>query len=125
MQIKTGMRDLSGGLYLFIICEVKEMICPKCKKIYEDGNLYCVECGTRLRRERPSKNEETPIKRFSNRVKTSKPQIDEENVSEIPTKKAINELSTTDQKLDVLILQNKELINQNKRIIELLERLEG
>lgn len=119
------MADLSGGLRLKIIGEVEKMICPKCKRIYEDGNVYCVECGTRLRREKPSKNEETPIKRFSNRVKTSKPQMEEETVNQNPTKKPINELSTTDQKLDVLILQNKELIKQNKRIIELLERLGG
>ena len=51
--------------------------------------------------------------------------MEEENVNQNPTKKPINELSTTDQKLDVLILQNKELIKQNKRIIELLERLGG
>lgn len=96
------------------------MFCPKCKKEYSDDNVYCVDCGTRLRKGNPSRHQETPIKRFSNRVKTSKPQV-EENNQQIPSKP--REMSTTDQKLDILILQNKELIDQNKKIIELLERL--
>lgn len=96
------------------------MFCPKCKKVYSDDNVYCVDCGTRLRKENPSRPQETPIKRFSNRVKTSKPQV-EENPQQNPRK--IREMSTADQKLDILILQNKELIEQNKKIIELLERL--
>lgn len=98
------------------------MICPKCKRRYSEGNVYCVECGTRLRREKHSKNEETPIRRFSNRVKTTKPQIEESN-NQAPPKREVKELTTTDQKLDVLILQNKELIEQNKKIIGLLESL--
>ena len=97
------------------------MICPKCKKRYNNDDVYCVECGTRLVKERSSKNQETPIKRFSNRVKTSNPQ--KEEISQSKPKKAVKEISTTDQKLDVIILQNKELINQNKKIIELLENL--
>ena len=96
------------------------MICPKCKRRYSEGNVYCVECGTRLRREKHSKNEETPIRRFSNRVKTSKPQADE-TITQNQAKP--RQMSSTDQKLDVLILQNKELIDQNKKIIELLEKL--
>ena len=100
------------------------MICPKCKKRYDDDNVYCVECGTRLRRERPVKQEETPIKRFSNRVKTSNSQK-EEPVNQNPPKRLLKESSTTDQKLDIIILQNKELIDQNKKIIELLENLEN
>lgn len=98
------------------------MICPKCKRRYSEGNVYCVECGTRLRREKHSKNEETPIRRFSNRVKTSKPQIEQSNNQDFP-RRAVKELTTTDQKLDVLIMQNKELIEQNKKIIGLLESL--
>ena len=24
------------------------MICPNCHKTYDDGNVFCVECGVRL-----------------------------------------------------------------------------
>lgn len=96
------------------------MYCPKCKRTYNDDNIYCVECGTRLVKDRRSKPDETPIKRFSNRVKTSKPQADE-TITQNQAKP--RQMSSTDQKLDVLILQNKELIDQNKKIIELLEKL--
>ena len=96
------------------------MICPNCKKTYTEDNVFCVDCGTRLVYENNVKTKETPIERFSNRVKTSKPKTEE-----YPNKPKDNriELSNSDNKLDVIIQQNRELIKQNKRIIDLLEKL--
>lgn len=90
------------------------MICPSCKKVYSDDNVFCIECGTRL-----VNDNETPIERFSTRVKSSK-----NNRPKRP--KAHNQnIPSNDNKLDVLIIQNKQLIKQNKRIIELLEKISG
>ena len=43
--------------------------------------------------------------------------------NETDEKTKYEEPSSHDNKMDILILQNKELIKQNNRIIELLEKL--
>lgn len=96
-----------------------EMICPNCHKTYDDGNVFCVECGVRLAPENMESNIQNPMERHSSRFKFSKPKAE----PEIPSNKPRIELSPSDQKLDILIMQNKELIRQNNRIIELLEKL--
>ena len=95
------------------------MKCPKCNKVYSEDNVFCVNCGTRLIDEENNLKSGTPIERFSTRVKTSKPK-------EAPKPKTDSEFKSTipeDDKLDILILQNRELIKQNNKIIELLEKL--
>ena len=95
------------------------MKCPKCNKVYSEDNVFCVNCGTRLIDEENNLKPGTPIERFSTRVKTSKPK-------EVPKPKTDSEFKGAipeDNKLDILILQNRELIKQNNKIIELLERL--
>ena len=95
------------------------MKCPKCNKVYSEDNVFCVNCGTRLIDEENNLKPGTPIERFSTRVKTSKPK-------EVPKPKTDYEFKGTipdDNKLDILILQNRELIKQNNKIIELLEKL--
>lgn len=98
------------------------MFCPNCGKFYTDDNVYCVECGSRLVVENVKNQQGTPIERFSTRVKTSKPQNRE--VKEKDNRK-YREVTLTDNKLDTIILQNKQLIKQNNRIIDLLEKLTG
>ena len=98
---------------------VIEMICPNCHKTYDNGNVYCVECGVRLVPESMKANVQNPMERHSSRFKSSKPKTEDE----VPSNKPCIELSSSDQKLDIMIMQNKELIRQNNRIIELLERL--
>ena len=93
------------------------MICPKCHEVYDDGSVYCEDCGTRLIRENVQNKHETPIERFSTRVKTSKPKVEKNEKIEY------EQSNLNDNKMDILILQNKELIKQNDRIIELLEKL--
>jgi len=109
-----------------------KMICPKCKEVYEDGSVFCVSCGTRLVSEDFKVSEGDPIKRHSSRFKTSKPKNEPKDVPEMENKQEIKketdsqfQLSniSNDNKLDILIIQNKELIKQNNRIIELLEKL--
>lgn len=95
------------------------MICPNCRKVYNNDDVYCVACGARLVDDVVSSNQGNPMKRFSTRVKKSKPQED----TSVKVNPKFREMSSTDNKLDVLILQNKELIKQNNRIIELLEKL--
>lgn len=98
------------------------MICPKCHKVYEEGNVYCVDCGKRLVKERTKKiKQESPIERHSSRFKTSKPKTETETDEEITPQ--VKEITPDDNKLDILILQNRELIRQNNKIIELLEKL--
>ena len=100
------------------------MKCPNCNKVYSEDNVFCVDCGTRLIDDETEIKQGTPIERFSTRVKTSsKPKTDPQHKSEpqpndIPKFKEVND----DDKLDILIIQNRELIRQNNRIIELLEK---
>lgn len=96
-----------------------EMICPNCKKVYGNDDVYCVTCGTRLVENIIPSDKGNPMERFSTRVKKSKPKED----NPVKANPQYKEISSTDNKLDVLILQNKELIRQNNRIIELLEKL--
>ena len=93
------------------------MFCPKCHEIYDDGSVYCVACGTRLVFQDPKIKQGSPMERHSSRFKSSKP--DNENKVNSKYKK----ITSNDNKIDILILQNKELIKQNNRIIELLEML--
>jgi hypothetical protein len=95
------------------------MICPNCRKVYNNDDVYCVACGARLVEEVIPSNSGNPMERFSSRVKKSKPKED----TSVKVNPQFREISSTDNKLDVLILQNKELIKQNNRIIELLEKL--
>lgn len=101
------------------------MKCPNCNKVYSEDNVFCVDCGTHLIDDETKIKQGTPIERFSTRVKTSsKPKTDPQHKSEpqpndIPKFKEVND----DDKLDILIIQNRELIRQNNRIIELLEKL--
>ena len=101
------------------------MKCPNCNKVYSEDNVFCVDRGRRLIVDETKIKQGTPIERFSTRVKTSsKPKTDPQHKSEpqpndIPKFKEVND----DDKLDILIIQNRELIRQNNRIIELLEKL--
>ena len=106
------------------------MKCPNCNKVYSEENVFCVDCGTRLIDDDIELKEGNPIERFSTRVKTSKPKNEPEPKSEPKSEPKgepkvdpeIREI-LDENKLDILILQNREMIKQNNRIIELLEKL--
>ena len=50
-----------------LLTEIKSkyIICPKCHEIYDDGSVYCVDCGTRLVKEKVKDAQGNPIERFS------------------------------------------------------------
>lgn len=102
------------------------MKCPNCNKVYSEDNVFCVDCGTRLIDENSDLKQGTPIERFSTRVKTSKPKnepkAEPKSEPKVEVDTEIKEIPD-DNKLDILILQNRELIRQNNKIIELLEKL--
>ena len=106
------------------------MKCPNCNKVYSEENVFCVDCGTRLVDDDSELKQGNPIERFSTRVKTSKPKNEPEPKSEPKSEPKgepkvdpeIREI-LDENKLDILILQNREMIKQNNRIIELLEKL--
>ena len=112
------------------------MKCPKCNKVYSEENVFCVDCGTRLVDDDSDLKQGNPIERFSTRVKTTKPKSEAKPKSEpknesksepksepkVEVDSEIKEIPD-ENKLDILILQNRELIKQNNKIIELLEKL--
>ena len=93
------------------------MYCPKCHKKYDDGNVFCVDCGTRLIEGNGDVRESNPIERHSSRFKTAN------NKNDVKVNSQARSHPSSNDKMDILILQNKELIKQNNRIIELLEKL--
>lgn len=95
------------------------MYCPKCNKSYDDGNIYCVDCGTRLMSGDEDVKKTNPIERHSSRFKTPVSKTE----SEVQSNSQNRHVPLSNDKIDILILQNKELIRQNNRIIELLEKL--
>lgn len=97
----------------------EKMYCPKCNSSFDDGNVYCVNCGTRLISGDEDVKKTNPIERHSSRFKTPIPES-EPKVQPNSEKRPVFQ---SNDKIDILILQNKELIRQNNRIIELLEKL--
>ena len=95
------------------------MYCPKCHSSYDDGNVYCVDCGTRLISDDEDVKKTNPMERHSSRFKTPIPK----NEPEVQSNSEKRQVFPSNDKMDILILQNKELIRQNNRIIELLEKL--
>ena len=87
------------------------MICPKCHRLYNDDDMYCIDCGLRLIKNNAGNDKSNPVEKLSNKVKTSKPQK-----TLLNNGTNLNNLLET--KFDILIIQNKELIRQNNRIIE-------
>ena len=102
------------------------MKCPNCNKVFSEDNVFCVDCGTRLIDDKTEIKQGNPIERFSTRVKTSKPKnepkAEPKSEPKVEVDTEIKEIPD-DNKLDILILQNRELIRQNNKIIELLEKL--
>ncbi len=129
---------------------VINMICPNCGKKYNDDTNFCVDCGVKLIKENQIK---TIDSKFENpsvvpTVDPEKGSLDtqlvnrkiseyknEANLADKVYKAYVtNGISRLDKvngrflasqtiKLDVLIEQNKQLIEQNNTIIKLLEKI--
>ena len=121
------------------------MICPKCNKTYGDENKFCIDCGSELVNENeivevnPSviPYVESEIGSLDVQLvnKKTSQYIQEAKLADQVYKSYVtNGLSRLDKingrflasqtiKLDILIEQNKQLIEQNNTIIRLLEKI--
>ena len=121
------------------------MKCPQCGKTYGNNNRFCIDCGSELVDENeiatvnpsviPTVDPEVGSLdvQLVNR-KSSQYQQEAKLADKVYKSYVTNGISRLDKvngrflaaqtiKLDVLIEQNKQLINQNNRIIELLEKI--
>lgn len=121
------------------------MKCPQCGKTYGNNNRFCIDCGSELVDENeiatvnpsviPTVDPEVGSLdvQLVNR-KSSQYQQEAKLADKVYKSYVTNGLSRLDKvngrflaaqtiKLDVLIEQNKQVINQNNRIIELLEKI--
>lgn len=121
------------------------MICPKCNKTYGDENKFCIDCGSELVNENeivevnPSviPYVESEIGSLDVQLvnkKTSQYSQEAKLADQVYKSYVTNGLSRLDKingrflasqtiKLDILIEQNKQLIEQNNTIIRLLEKI--
>ena len=121
------------------------MICPKCNKTYGDENKFCIDCGSELVNENeivevnPSviPHVESEIGSLDIQLvnkKTSQYSQEAKLADQVYKSYVTNGLSRLDKingrflasqtiKLDILIEQNKQLIEQNNTIIRLLEKI--
>ena len=121
------------------------MICPKCNKTYGEENKFCIDCGSEL------VDENSIVKVNPSVIPQVEPEIGSLDVQLVNRKTSqysqeakladqvyksyiTNGLSRLDKingrflasqtiKLDILIEQNKQLIEQNNTIIGLLEKI--
>lgn len=122
-----------------------KMICPKCNKTYGDENKFCIDCGSELVNENeivevnPSviPYVESEIGSLDVQLvnkKTSQYSQEAKLADQVYKSYVTNGLSRLDKingrflasqtiKLDILIEQNKQLIEQNNTIIRLLEKI--
>ena len=118
------------------------MICPKCGKVYENQNNFCVDCGVKLIKNEIATVElaKTPIVegeigsldvRLVNK-KSSQYKHEAKLADKVYKSFVTDGISRLDKvngrflasqtiKLDILIEQNQKLISQNAEIINLLK----
>lgn len=120
------------------------MICPKCGKTFDKGNNFCTDCGCELVEEGIIKTGQPIIPTVDPNVGSLDAQLVNRKISEYKQEAELADkvyksyvthgisrldkvngrfLASQTIKLDVLIEQNKELIQQNYKIIELLEKI--
>lgn len=122
-----------------------KMKCPKCNKTYSDENKFCVDCGSELVSDNamievnPSvipivESEVGSLDVQLVNKKASQYSHEAELADKVYKSYVTNGISRLDKvngrflaaqtiKLDVLIEQNKQLIEQNNTIINLLEKI--
>lgn len=119
------------------------MLCPKCGKQYNNDEKFCIECGVELTEDKLTVNPSV-IPTVESELGTLDVQLvnkktsqysQEANLADRVYKSYVtNGISRLDKvngrflasqtiKLDILIEQNKQLIEQNNTIIKLLEKI--
>lgn len=121
------------------------MICPKCNRKYDNENRFCIDCGSELVSENdivevnPAiiPNVESEIGSLDVQLvnrKSSQYSHEAQLADKVYKSYITNGLSRLDKingrflasqtiKLDIMIEQNKQLIEQNNTIIKLLEKI--
>lgn len=121
------------------------MKCPTCGKKYDDDKNFCIECGSELINENEiSRVNPTIIPTIDPELGSLDVQLVNKKISQYKQEAELadkvyksyitNGISRLDKingrflaaqtiKLDVLIEQNKQLIEQNNTIIDLLEKI--
>ena len=121
------------------------MKCPKCNKTYSDKNKFCMDCGSKLVDENDIvKMNPTVVPHVESEIgsldvqlvnkKASQYRQEAELADKVYKSYITNGISRLDKvngrflasqtiKLDILIEQNKQLIEQNNTIINLLEKI--
>ena len=118
------------------------MICPKCGKIYEDHNNFCVDCGVKLIKNEIAAVEIAKTPTVEREVgsldvrlvnKKSSQYKEEAKLADKVYKSFVTDgisrlekvngrfLASQTIKLDIIIEQNQKLIEQNAEIISLLK----
>lgn len=118
------------------------MKCPKCQKTYSSESKFCIDCGVKLIDEKKAVVLKPKLDPEQGSLDT---QLVNRKISEYKHEANLADqvykayvtngisrldkvngrfLATQTVKLDILIEQNKELISQNRKIIELLEKIE-
>lgn len=114
------------------------MKCPNCNKTYEDGNKFCVDCGTELVYENGIANvNPAVIPTIESEIGSLDVQLVNKKISQYSQESQLADkvyksyvthgisrldkvngrfLATQTIKLDILIEQNKQLIEQNTQL---------
>ncbi|WP_296874678.1 zinc ribbon domain-containing protein [uncultured Methanobrevibacter sp.] len=121
------------------------MKCPKCNKTYNKGNKFCIDCGTELIEDK-NLVEVNPsvIPTVESEIGSLDVQLVNKKISQYTQEAELADrvyksyvtmgisrldkingrfLASQTIKLDILIEQNKQLIEQNNTIIKLLEKI--
>lgn len=121
------------------------MKCPKCNKIYDNENRFCIDCGSELVDEKEL-IEVNParIPTVESEIGSLDVQLVNKKISQYSQEAELADkvyksyvtmgisrldkvngrfLASQTIKLDILIEQNKQLIEQNNTIINLLEKI--
>lgn len=121
------------------------MKCPKCNKYYDNDNKFCIDCGSKLVEENemaevnpsliPTVESEVgslDVQLVNRKISQYKQEAElADKVYKSYVTKGISRLDKINGrflasqtiKLDILIEQNKQLIEQNNTIIGLLEKI--
>jgi len=117
------------------------MICPKCNKRYDESDKFCIDCGTKLIKNRDIQSVKPQVESEIGSLdvqlvnkKTSQYKQEAELADKVYKSYITNGLSRLDKingrflasqtiKLDIIAEQNRQMIAQNGKIIELLEKI--
>jgi hypothetical protein len=120
------------------------MICPKCGKSYSETNRFCIDCGSRLVKNELDTVNPSLIPTVESEIGSLDVQLVNKKTTQYKQEARLADrvyksyvtdgisrlekvngrfLASQTIKLDILIEQNKQLIEQNNTIIKLLKKI--